>query len=100
MMKPFYKKISLIFYLALIISFVVLLIPPNYKMGVYTPNLLGWIWLLGLIPLTIITFFWLLILDIKKGKTMNLIYRTIIYILTIFIACLYWYYQAKKMGNI
>ncbi len=95
-----YKRINFTFYFCLIAAFIIHFLPAKLTMGVYTPNLLGWLWALGFIPLTIITFFWLLVLDIKKGKAKNLIYRTIIYILTILIACLYWYYQAKKLGNI
>ena len=67
-MSSTYQTIKKTFYICLIFSFVILLIPGEYKIAVYTPNILGWFWLVILIPLTLITFVWLLISDLKKSE--------------------------------
>lgn len=94
-MKSF--KLNYIFYISLVLSFIILLFPLEYKMGGYTPNILGWIWLILLIPVTLITFFYLLITDLRnKTNKKELLRRTIFFLAIILLSIMYWFYQAKK----
>jgi hypothetical protein len=82
-----YKNLNYIFYTSLIIGAIFFLIPPEFKMAVYTPNVLGYFWLLGILPIVLISFLWLTYLDFKTDKTLrNVITRTLALASTI-VAC-------------
>ncbi len=60
--------LSNLFSLSLIIPLIILLLPNDYKISVYTPSILGYIWIL-LFPIILITFLLLSYQDyIKKIK--------------------------------
>ena len=93
------ERINNIFYLGLFTSFILFLLPNDYKMAVYTPNLLGWLMFI-LLCISILIYFWLLIVDYKKKNYKRLQKRTL-FLLTIFgIAVAYWFYQAYSLGNL
>lgn len=94
------KKLDFLFYLVLIISLVLLLLPSEYKMAVYTPNYLGWFWLVICLPTTLLLFIWLLIKDVRSKNWRVLTNRTSIFILTLFLSIWYWLYMTKKLEDL
>lgn len=90
-MSGTYQTVKNIFYICLIFSFVILLVPGEYKIAVYTPNILGWFWLTVLIPLTFITFILLLISDFKKNRKKTLLIRSLIFITVLVASVGYWF---------
>jgi len=93
------KKITIIFFISTILAFASMFLPPKYTMAVYGLNFLGWMSII-LILVAIITFSWLLLLDIKHKRKKELLRRTLFFLSLIVISIVYWFYQAKKMGNI
>lgn len=91
------KKLNYTFYICSILSFMVLLLPVKYKIAVYSPSILGWIWLLILIPIALITYIWLMVLDIKSKKLKKILKRTLFFFLIILLSLIYWFYQTKKL---
>ncbi len=94
------KKINIIFYFALTLSFLIFLLPYQYKAAVYTPNILGWIWLVGLLPLTIVTFIGAGINNYKKKNWKELKMRSLVFLITIIVSVGYWFYVAYQHGNL
>jgi|SRR5690606_36074876 hypothetical protein len=94
------RKVNLIFYLGLATSVLLFLLPPEYKMGVYSPNYLGWFWLLVCLPVTLITFIWSGISDIMTKSWRALTIRIVIFIAVFFISVTYWFYMAYEAGNL
>jgi len=99
-MVSIYSKLNITFYLSAILVFILLIIPPRFKMGVYGPNYLGWFWAIILIPTSIIAFLWLLVLDIRNKKVNESLKRTLFFLIVIGFSIVYWFYQIKKNGNI
>ena len=93
------KKINLVFNLSIIFSLVILILPVKYRMAVYTPNILGYFWLLSF-PIIIGCFIWLTFLNLKNKNKANLIRKGFIFIGFIVLSIIIWLYQAKKNGNI
>lgn len=93
-------NLNRLFYISLILSFIIFLLPIEYKMGVYTPNILGWVWLTILTPITLILFQFLLITDIKNKRKKQLFNRCVSFFAIIILSIFYWFYQAIKKGNI
>ncbi len=96
-MSSLYKKLSFIFYAGLIVFLVLLLLPVKYKLGVYTPNLLGWLLLFVVVPIVLITYFWLCSIEWRTNNLKKLFIRTIVFVFTILISCLYWYGKSQQM---
>ncbi|AXG72266.1 hypothetical protein KORDIASMS9_04535 [Kordia sp. SMS9] len=93
------ERINNLFYIGLLVSFLIFLLPSEYKMAVYTPNLLGWSMLvLSLISFSI--YFWLLIIDFKKKNYKRLQKRTLFLVIIIGVSVAYWFYQAYSLGNV
>jgi len=82
------------FYIALISSIVLFIIPSEYVMGVYSPNILGWIWFVVTLPLTFISFIWAGISNYKNKNWKELAVRSLIFIIVIFFSVAYWFYVA------
>ena len=91
-----YSKLNITFYVSIFLAFILLIVPPRFKMGVYGPNFLGWFWTIILIPVSLITFLWLLVLDIKGKRKKELLKRTILFFIIIGASVAYWLYQTKK----
>jgi|APTNR8051073442_1049403.scaffolds.fasta_scaffold00157_52 hypothetical protein len=94
------KTIGIIFYISLTMSFILLILPPEITWGVYTPNYLGWFWLLVCLPTTLITFIWAGIQDIKNKIWRELVIRVLIFISILIISFGYWFYKAHESGNL
>lgn len=99
-MRVINKNLDNIFYSSFLLALIIYFLPPEYTFGVYTPNVFGWFWILGLIPISIITFVLLLIVDLKKRNSKRLIIRSFIFLSIIGLCIVYWFYQAKMLGNI
>jgi hypothetical protein len=87
-----YKKINIIFYIFLLVNNLILFVPIKYKMAVYTPSILGCIYLatfLIVIPLFLILFY----LDYKSGAKKNLITRNVAFLTAITIYILLYLYR-------
>lgn len=85
------KNLNSIFYVILFLSGGVFLLPSDYKIVVYTPSIIGWFLLLVLIPILIITFFWLLIKDLREKNTKKLIIRFLVFLFVIGLCAIYWF---------
>ncbi|EDP96257.1 hypothetical protein U8527_09105 [Kordia algicida OT-1] len=90
------EKINIFFYIGLLISFIIFLLPGEYKIAVYTPNYLGW-FMLSLAGLSLLTYFWLLMVDFKKKNFKRLLRRTLFLITIIGISVAYWFYKASTL---
>ena len=91
------RKINTFFYFGLILFFLIFLLPGTYKMGVYTPNYLGWFMIL-LAGLSLLTYFFLLVVDFKKKNFKRLGIRTL-FLLTIIAATVaYKFYRLYTLG--
>ncbi|EDP96260.1 hypothetical protein U8527_09120 [Kordia algicida OT-1] len=86
------EKINTFFYVGLLTSFLIFLLPGEYKIAIYTPNYLGW-FMLFLTGLSILIYFWLLIVDYKKKNFKHLIRRTLFLVAIIGISVAYWFYK-------
>tara|TARA_R110000868_G_scaffold111595_1_gene301209 strand:+ start:4051 stop:4353 length:303 start_codon:yes stop_codon:yes gene_type:complete len=94
-----YKFLNIIFYIFLSINAIVFFLPPEYKMGVYTPNLMAMMVLFVILPLTLLLFIILFVFDIKKHLKENLIKRNIIFFIVFLLCLIYGIYQAYMNGN-
>lgn len=87
MIKFMKNKTNIIFYVILLLSLLIFLLPSEYKVAGYSLNLLGWIWFLFLVPTTLIIFSWLSIIDLKKKDAKQFIIRltvfTVVLIITV-----------------
>jgi len=79
------KKANIIFYIILLFSLLIFLLPSEYKVAGYSLNLLGWIWFLFLVPTTLVIFSWLSIIDLKKKNTRQFIIRLTIFTVALII---------------
>ena len=85
-------KLNTAFYAALTVSFVLFLLPSEYKMGVYTPNYLGWFFVFGCLPITFLISLWLNVINIQTKDWKTLIIRNAVFLLVIIISTAYWFY--------
>lgn len=99
-MKFKYQKLNTIFYISLFFAFFLLLLPPELKSAIYGPNYLGWFWIIINIPLVIILFLYLLFIDLNNNKNNKLLKRILCFLIIIVISIIYWFYQARKYGNL
>lgn len=91
------SKIKLFFHLSIIISLIIIVLPVDYKNAIYTPNILGYIWIL-LFPIILICYSYLMLKSSFTKKTK--LQETTILILFILITVCFWFYQANKDGNL
>ena len=90
------KNINKLFYYLLIISFTIYILPPRWKLALYTPNLLGYI-LIVCIVLLILLLLILLLLNIKKNgflkgfkeSSLNIFSFTFIIVICFFVTSSY-----------
>ncbi len=87
------KVLSKMFYVLLFVSTLMFFLPIRFTMGVYTPNIFGWIWLLGLIPLTIILFIWVSIDNYKKRNWIAIIFQSTLFVSAILAIGILWIYS-------
>ncbi len=66
-MKVKMSTICIIYYILQIISLIILILPSDFKMAVYTPNYLGYFWL-SLYPVICFCFLYLTVVDIKNNN--------------------------------
>lgn len=79
-MKSSVCRINSIFYVSTILAYMLLLVPIEYKILVYSPSLLGYFWLFVTIPVSVISLIYLLYMDIRAKKYNSLVKRIIFYI--------------------
>ena len=99
-MKFKYQKLNNIFYVSLFFAFFLFHLPPKFMMATYGPNYLGWFWIIINIPLVITLFLYLLFIDLKNNNKKKLLKRILYFLVIIVISIIYWFYQARKYGNI
>ncbi len=78
------KRLSFLFYSLSFLSLVISCLPKRYVMSVYTPSILGYIFLI-LLLVVIILFIYLFIRDIKINRYKQILERIIVIILGILI---------------
>ncbi len=97
----FIRKFSeQIFYILLAITIFIFFLPGEAKMAVYTPNYLGWFWFIFLIPITLICFVLLSIIDFKQKNYKVLIFRTVVFIVAVLICIGFGFYMVNKNGHL
>lgn len=92
-MKSSYSNLARIYHVILLVSLIILCFPASLKMAVYTPNILGYIWLCTYI-LILISFIYLSIIDFKNGNKKSLKNRIIIFGGFIMLTVGLWYLSA------
>ena len=93
------KKLDILFYFALALSLLIFLLPYQYKAAVYTPNVLGWIWLVLLLPLTVVSFVLASINNIKNKNWRDIKLRSTVFIFVLLLSIVYWYLVATQQGS-
>jgi len=84
------KNINKLFYIALILAVIIFMLPIEYRMGVYTPNIIGYLLVLVILPLILISYLYSIYLDIiRKNGIKHFVIRTIL--LAISIALVFWF---------
>lgn len=83
-----------IFHIGLALSFLLVLLPTRLLMAVYTPSVIGYLWIFILF-FTLITFIITLINDVRSHAWMNLGKRTALFIITFIIGFVYLIIRAK-----
>lgn len=92
-MKKIESKGFSFFYILLIVSILLLLLPVEMQMAVYTPSIIGYIGLL-LYPIILIYFILLSYTDFKDGNKKTLRKRGIVFIGYIALTIGLWYFLA------
>ncbi len=96
------KNINTFFYSIATLFFVLFLLPGKYKIIVFPKNiytaLLGWSTVLTAI-LCLATYFWLLVVDLKKKNFTCIKRRTFFLSLIIIMIVIYKYYSLYSLGN-
>jgi hypothetical protein len=90
------KRLNIIFYVLLASSFIVFLLPPQFKVAGYSLNPLGWVWVLVLVPGMFITFVWSSSLDLRDKNKKALTVRVLIFVTVLLVSVGYWYFQASR----
>ncbi len=75
-----YRNLNRVFITLFVIAYVLLLMPVEYKMGVYTPSLLGFILILICLLGIPIPFLYLLIVDTKRSQISKSLIRLLLII--------------------
>ena len=89
------KKINYIYIFSILISLVILILPSNFKVAVYTPNILGYLWLITF-PIIIACYIYLML---KKGRKKSERRKdSLIFLIFILFTIIYWIYQATHNG--
>lgn len=97
------KNINTLFYLGLLMSFILFLLPSEYKIIVFAKSIytviLGWS-LVFLVILSLLIYFWLLFVDYRKKSFNRLIRRTSFLAAILIASVAYWFYKAYTLGNL
>lgn len=94
------KTKSTVFYISLSVTVLIFVLPPEYTMGVYAPNYLGWFWFIFCLPFTLITFIWSTLLDIRGKQWKSLWVTVTIFVIALTFSIGYWFYMAYRAGNL
>ncbi|NQY28321.1 MAG: hypothetical protein HRT69_02510 [Flavobacteriaceae bacterium] len=84
-----YKKANIIFYVFLLANSIIGIVPIKYRVGMYSPSVLGCIYVVTFF-LVIPLFFRLFYLDYKSGDKKNIIIRSIAFVMSIIIYMVLW----------
>jgi len=94
------KKIDFLLYASMLVFIIILILPTEYRIEIYSPSLIGYLWLL-LIPIIIGLLFLSSYLDFKSKKNkIKIIKKILLFIGFVIISIIVWIIQAKKEGNI
>lgn len=93
-------KFNLVFYVSLIFSVLFFIVPVKYVMGVYSPNILGWTWIIVCFSFTLISFVLAGVFDVRKRNWSSLKIRILILLSTVALVVVYWFFRAHQAGNV
>jgi hypothetical protein len=96
----FRKAADIVFIVSLLLIIIITILPPEYKMATYTPNFLGFFWLLVCMPLMFISFLAGSIINLKKNNLKTFMLRLITLVAGLAICIGVWFYQANALGHI
>jgi len=88
------KIVNKIFHTGLALSFLVALLPAKILMAVYTPSVIGMIWIFILVPITLITFIISSIYNIKNDEWVKVGKRTVLLLTAIVFVFVYLLFRA------
>ena len=91
----YYQELD--YFISITLSLVLLILPTNYKNAVYTPSILGYIWLL-LFLIILICYIYLMLKTNRKRK--NMIKDSFIFFIFIIFTLSVWIYQANLARNL
>lgn len=84
-------RLHIAFYILLALTVIVRFLPMDWLIGIYSPSFLGWIWVLGLLPSTVILFLILLFKDIKTGRWKDLGFHSLALLMGVALVMLHWF---------
>ena len=84
MRKSINTKLNFLFYILLFLTLVISCLPKNYVMAVYTPNILGYVFLVFMLAIVLL-FIYLFFTDIMLNKYRQILTRTVVIGVGIFI---------------
>lgn len=93
------KLINNLFYICIIGVVLIFLLPQDYFVAVYSPSILGWIWLLFFLPFTFITFIVGGILNYRQKEWTPIKRRSIVFGTVVLSYAIYWLYVVNQAGN-
>ncbi len=89
-----YLKLNISFYISLILAFLILLLPKEYKVGMYGVTLIAYFQVL-LVLFMSLNFIVLFVIDMMRGEFKNVIIRSIITFLIVLISVQYWFWTSS-----
>lgn len=88
------KKGDVIYYIFLVVTVTIFLIPSKYLVAGYTLSIIGWLWVLILAPSTLILFIWLSIKDARSRNWKSFTVRLAPFLSMV---CIYVFWLYSKM---
>ncbi len=80
------KTVNRISYFGLFLTFLIFILPPEFKVQGYSLNIVGWIWIVAIIPLTVISFLYMIYVEAREKKWRNIAVRSTLLILIIVVS--------------
>jgi hypothetical protein len=93
------KLINSLFYICIVGIALIFFLPQDYFVAVYSPSILGWLWLLFFLPFTFITFIAGGILNYRNKEWKQLKRRSIVFGTVVLSYAIYWFYVVFLSGN-
>jgi hypothetical protein len=87
------KILNNLFYICIIGTLLIFLLPQEYFIAVYSPSILGWLWVLFFLPFTFITYFVGGIYNYRDREWKPIKMRSIVLGIVLILYAFYWVYK-------